>query len=181
MDILDSIDERATLIGAVNTVRIIKENDTTHLKGYNTDCIGFDKSITPLLKSYHDKALVLGTGGSSKAVAFVLRHKGIDVKMVSRNAAGHALSYDELSPEIMEAYKIIINCTPVGMFPAVSAFPEIPYHLLGERHLLFDLIYNPDETVFLKNGKIKNATVKNGYEMLCLQAEASWQIWNTMD
>ena len=181
MEILDSIDEKALWIGAVNTVKITRRNNKIHLKGFNTDYIGFEKSIINLLKPVHKNALILGTGGASKAIAFVLKNHGIAVTFVSRQTNEDAIKYEDLSDKIISEHKIIINCTPLGMVPFIDSFPDIPYKFLSAQHLLFDLIYNPPETVFLKKGKENGAIIKNGYEMLFLQAEAAWQIWNQLE
>ena len=169
---LDSLDFHAEKIGAVNTIKL--ENGKKI--GFNTDWIGFKKSIEPLLNSHHTKALVLGTGGASKAVIYALDQLKIETLMVSRYGE---ISYEDLSEEIIQNHAIIINCTPVGTFPNVDAAPEIPYHFITKNHLVYDLIYNPAETLFLKKCKEKGAVVKNGLEMLEIQAEASWKIWNS--
>ena len=169
---LDSLDFHAEKIGAVNTIKIENEKKI----GFNTDWIGFKKSIEPLLNSHHTKALILGTGGASKAVIYALDQLKIETLMVSRYGE---ISYEDLSEEIIQNHAIIINCTPVGTFPNVEAAPEIPYHFSTKNHLAYDLIYNPAETLFLKKCKEKGAVVKNGLEMLEIQAEASWKIWNS--
>ncbi len=169
---LDSLDFHAEKIGAVNTIKL--ENGKKI--GFNTDWIGFKKSIEPLLNSHHTKALILGTGGASKAVIYALDQLKIETLMVSRYGE---ISYEDLSEEIIQNHAIIINCTPVGTFPNVDAAPEIPYHFITKNHLAYDLIYNPAETLFLKKCKEKGAVVKNGLEMLEIQAEASWKIWNS--
>lgn len=172
---LDEADRTAWEIGAVNTIKIERNGDI-QLIGYNTDVIGFRESISPLLKPEHTKALVLGTGGSSKAVVHALKQLGIDYEYVSRNSTFH-LNYEALNQEIMETHPIIINTTPLGMYPELSACPDIPYQYLTEKHLLFDLVYNPEKTLFLQKGEEKGATIKNGLEMLKIQAEKSWEIW----
>lgn len=169
---LDSLDFHAEKIGAVNTIKL--ENGKKI--GFNTDWIGFKKSIEPLLNSHHTKALILGTGGASKAVIYALDQLKIETLIVSRNGK---TSYQDLSEEIIQNHAIIINCTPVGTFPNIDAAPEIPYHFITKNHLAYDLIYNPAETLFLKKCKEKGAVVKNGLEMLEIQAEASWKIWNS--
>ena len=174
---LNVLDETAQKIGAVNTIKFTERGN---LKGYNTDVIGFEQSIKPLLQNHHRKALILGTGGASKAVAYVFEKNNIKFKYVSRNPQGKKqISYDSLNEEIMKEYSILVNCTPLGTFPNVEAFPNIPYQFITEKHLLFDLIYNPEVTQFLAKGKAKGAVIKNGYDMLVLQAEASWNIWNS--
>lgn len=173
---LDKIDKKAQRIGAVNTIKISKNGK---LKGFNTDCYGFKHSLKPLLKEHHSKALILGTGGASKAVAFVLKELGVKYKFVSRNPnAKKEISYQELTKETIQKYSIIINCTPLGTHPNIENCPDIPYQYITSNHLLYDLIYNPSETTFLSQGKEKGATIKNGLEMLELQAEKAWSIWN---
>jgi shikimate dehydrogenase len=171
---LDKLSKRATEIGAVNTIKITKSGK---LKGFNTDYIGFQKSIEPLLNVNHKKALILGTGGASKAVAYALKQLEIPYLFVSRNDIGDAIGYNQINEKTFEEFQIIINCTPVGTFPNTNTFPEIPYEYLTTNHLAFDLIYNPAETLFLKKAKEQGAIVKNGLEMLTLQAEKSWDIW----
>lgn len=173
---LSKLDKTAEKIGAVNTIKITKKGN---LKGYNTDAIGFEKSLLPLLNKQHQFALILGTGGASKAVAYTLKKNNIQYKYVSRNPKDKKqISYHNLSENIIKKYQIIINCTPLGTSPDISKCPNIPYQYLTKNHLLYDLIYNPEETTFLSKGKEKGAKIKNGYEMLQLQAEASWSIWN---
>ena len=162
-------------IDACNCIRI----QNKILTGYNTDIIGFEKSLIPNLKSYHKNALILGNGGATKAVKYVLKKLQIDFSVVSRKANDESfLSYENLSKEIIEKNLLIINTTPLGMFPNVDDYPKIPYEFLSDKHYLYDLIYNPAETLFLKKGKAQGATVKNGHEMLIIQAEESWKIWN---
>lgn len=176
---LDELDATAAEIGAVNVIRFIREEGkVTRLKGYNTDVIGFEASIRPFIKPEHPKALVLGTGGASKAVDYALRKLGISTQLVSRTAGAGKISYDMLSPEIMADHLLIVNCSPVGMFPNVDDCPDIPYENISPQHLLYDVIYKPDETLFLKKGKEQGATVLNGLEMLYGQAVAAWKIWN---
>jgi shikimate dehydrogenase len=171
---LDEIDPDAKEIGAVNCVKLKGEK----MAGYNTDYVGFEKSLIPLLKSFHKKALILGTGGASMAVKFVLKKLGISFSFASRNELEDGYSYDQLTEEIITGHKLIINTTPLGMFPTVEAAPAIPYEGIGQQHLIYDLIYNPAETKFLSFGKTHGASIKNGLEMLQLQAEESWRIWN---
>ncbi|WP_418511638.1 shikimate dehydrogenase family protein [Corallibacter sp.] len=175
---LDKIDKKAEKIGAVNTIKITKKGK---LKGYNTDFYGFKKSLKPFLKSHHKRALILGTGGASKAVAFSLKRLDIPYTFVSREASKKKapLTYNSLTEDILSTHEIIINCTPLGTFPDINHCPNIPYKAITEKHILFDLIYNPEETLFLKKGKQQKATTINGYEMLKLQAEKSWKIWNS--
>jgi shikimate dehydrogenase len=149
------------------------------LTGYNTDITGFEKSLTPLLKSYHKKALVLGNGGATSAVIFVLQQLGIGFNIVSRvKHDGAAFIYSDLGKTIIEESTVIINTTPLGMFPDTNACPDIPYRFISDKHLFYDLVYNPGKTLFLQKGEEKGATIKNGEEMLVLQAEESWRIWN---
>lgn len=171
---LDDIDNAAKAIGAVNCIKI----SNGQLKGYNTDVIGFEHSLAPLLQPQHTKALVLGTGGAAKAVAYVLGKLNINYQLVSSSDKTGTIAYRDISTDTIEEHKLIINTTPLGMHPNTDACPDIPYSALGETHLLYDLIYNPEETTFLKKGNAQGATTKNGYEMLVLQAEASWDIWN---
>lgn len=169
---LDSLDFHAEQIGAVNTIQI--ENGKKI--GFNTDWIGFKKSLGPLLKPHHKKALILGTGGASKAVIYALKQFQIQTLIVSRNGE---TTYEDLSEEIIQNNTIIINCTPVGTFPNTDSAPEIPYQFITKNHLIYDLIYNPAETLFLKKCKENGAVTKNGLEMLEIQAEESWKIWNS--
>lgn len=175
---LDDLDEDARLIGAVNVIKLSKGLfGKVKLKGYNSDIIGFKQSIEPLLKEHHRKALILGTGGASKAVFQGLKQLGIAATFVSRKAKECCITYEEITPKTMEQYTVIVNTTPLGMYPNVNASPNIPYDLLTSDHLLYDLLYNPDETLFMRKGKEKGAVVKNGLEMLLLQAFAAWEIW----
>ena len=167
---LDRLDETAEAIGAVNVI-----HDRV---GYNTDCLGFIDSIRPLLREYDKKALVLGTGGASKAVCFGLKKLGISPTLVSRTPKVGMLGYDDLTEAVMSDYTVIVNCTPLGMAPEEETFPPIPYEYISARHLLFDCVYNPEETLFLQKGKAQGATTRNGMEMLYGQAKAAWKIWN---
>ena len=167
---LERLDETAEAIGAVNVVY-------KHV-GYNTDCLGFMESMRPLVREYDQKALVLGTGGASKAVCYGLRKLGISPTLVSRTPKEGMLGYDALTQEVMDSHTIIVNCTPLGMFPDVDSCPDIPYERLSARHLLYDCVYNPEETLFLKKGKAQGCTIKNGLDMLYGQAKAAWKIWN---
>ena len=173
---LDKLHKKAKKIGAVNTIKITKKGK---LIGYNTDCYGFQKSLKPYLKLHHKKALILGTGGASKAIAYTLKTLGIKYTYVSRKASERAISYTDLSNKIIENHQIIINCTPLGTSPKIDACPDIPYDAISDKHILFDLIYNPEETKFLSLGKQNNAIIINGLNMLKLQAEKSWSIWNS--
>ena len=175
---LDDLDEDARLIGAVNVIKFSKGLfGKVKLKGYNSDIIGFKQSIEPLLKEHHRKALILGTGGASKAVFQGLKQLGVASTFVSRKAKEYCITYEEITTKVMEQYTVIVNTTPLGMYPNVNACPDIPYDLLTSDHLLYDLLYNPDETLFMRKGKEKGAVVKNGLEMLLLQAFAAWEIW----
>lgn len=167
---LDRLDETAEAIGAVNVI-----HDRV---GYNTDCLGFIDSIRTLLREYDKKALVLGTGGASKAVCFGLKKLGISPTLVSRTPKVGMLGYDDLTEAVMSEYTVIVNCTPLGMAPEEDTFPPIPYEYISARHLLFDCVYNPEETLFLQKGKAQGATTRNGMEMLYGQAKAAWKIWN---
>ena len=176
---LDHLDEVASGIGAVNTIRIQRDHNGYKLYGYNTDSYGFYHSLVPHLKKRHQSAIIIGTGGASKAVAFVLDQLGIDYMFVSRNPREkNHISYFDLCGPILNNYQIIINTSPVGMYPNDKDKPDIPYEFVTSGHILYDLIYNPPLTNFLKTGKKKKATVINGLEMLHLQAEKSWKIWN---
>ena len=172
---LDKLSKKATLIGAVNTIKFTKNKK---LKGYNTDYYGFKKSLKPLLQEHHKKALILGTGGASKGVAFALDELGILYTFVSREAKENIIDYDLINATTFDNFQIIINCTPVGTSPNIEACPNIPYEFFTEKHIAYDLIYNPEETQFLKNAKKNGATIKNGYDMLIFQAEKAWKIWN---
>ena len=171
----------ALKIGAVNCIKVKWENDCPFLIGYNTDFYGFSQSIKPFLEPIHQRALILGTGGASKAVAYALKNVGIDVYFVSKRDKKQAnvLNYQELNTYIMQSFKLIVNCTPLGMYPEVNSCPEIPFQFLDSEHLLFDLIYNPEETVFLQNGKANGAVIINGLNMLKLQADKAWDIWHS--
>jgi shikimate dehydrogenase len=176
---LNELDITAAKVGAVNVAKVSSVNNQLFLKGFNSDVVGFEKSLKPLLKPYHKNALIIGTGGASKAVKYVLDLLGIEGKFVSRNPVeSNFLSYQDLTPKIIKAHTLIINTTPLGMFPKIDDFPDIPYQAIGNDHLCYDLIYNPEETLFLQKSKMNGATVKNGLEMLILQAERSWEIWN---
>lgn len=175
---LDELDKQTAAIGAVNVIKIIRnKGGKPKLIGYNSDIIGFTQSIQPLLQSHHKKALILGTGGASKAVFHGLKNLGIEAKFVSRTARFGMLTYEELNAEIIKEYTVIVNCTPVGMYPKVDACPDLPYEAITSEHLLYDLLYNPNITLFMKKGEAKGAVTKNGLEMLLLQAFAAWEIW----
>lgn len=172
---LDGLSEAAHSIGAVNTIQF----KGGQLIGHNTDHIGFSESLKPLLRVHHKKALVLGTGGSSRAVVYALQQLGITVIQVSRKPTEVQIGYADLDEATMADHLLIVNTTPLGMSPNVDQCPLIPYQYLSANHLLFDLVYNPAETRFLQKGKAQGAVPKNGLEMLQLQAEAAWQIWNS--
>ncbi len=177
---LHHLDELARKVGAVNTIHFSykEEGRGPVLTGYNTDLIGFANALKPLLRNWHTAALVLGSGGAAKAVIHVLGEWQIDWKLVSRRRGSDRLSYAELSRDLIRDYPLIINTSPLGMHPNTRSCPRIPYEGLGARHLLFDLVYNPSETLFMKKGLERGATVSNGYCMLVEQAEAAWRIWN---
>lgn len=181
---LDDLDPLAARAGAVNVIRIVrgkkgKLSDRMRLVGFNSDVAGFTDSIRPLIDARRGKALVLGTGGAAKAVCVGLDMLGVEATLVSRTKKPGALTYAELSPEIMAGHKIIVNTTPLGMYPHVDEAPDIPYDSLGPDHLCYDLLYNPDVTLFMKKARERGAEVKNGLEMLLLQAFLSWEIWNS--
>lgn len=198
--LLDELSDEAREIGAVNVIRIDpprpslkgRENGDVversslplrggwegSLKGFNSDIIGFTESIKPLLKPHHKKALVLGTGGASKAICVGLTRLGLEWKYVSRTPREGMITYSDITAETLQAYTVIVNCSPVGMFPKVDEAPAIPYEHLTPKHLLFDCVYNPEDTLFMQKGRERGATVKNGLEMLHLQAVASWKFWN---
>lgn len=176
---LDELDKDAAAIGAVNVIKIDRSKGKLKLIGYNSDVLGFTQSIEGLLEPHHKKALILGTGGASKATNYGLKQLGLETLFVSRNRHNdNTITYSELTPEIMNDYKVIVNCTPVGMYPKADECPDIPYECLTTEHLLYDLLYNPDTTLFMKKGSDNGAIVKNGLEMLLLQAFGAWDIWN---
>ncbi len=176
---LDDMDDSAKEIKAVNCIKIFLKDGKPYLKGYNTDVIGFSKSLSPLLKEHHTKALILGTGGSSKAVAHALKLLSIDYIFVSRTPkSDKEISYAELSPKVLNERTVIINTSPVGMYPKNDTYPDIPYLLLNNKHLLYDLVYNPLTTTFMQKGMEQGASAKNGLDMLHIQAEEGWAIWN---
>lgn len=173
---IDVMDKSASEIGAVNCVRI---NSNMKLLGFNTDYLGFKHSLQPLLTTHHKKALILGTGGASKAIKFALQSLNIETTIVSRVKSYEQLSYEELTSEIMKDHTIIVNCTPLGTHPNINELPPIPYENIEAGTIAYDLIYNPSETLFLKRCKERNAIIKNGYEMLERQALAGWDIWKS--
>jgi shikimate dehydrogenase len=172
---LDKLSKNAKIIGAVNTITISKKKK---LKGHNTDYYGFKKALKPLLEENHKKALILGTGGASKGIAFAFKKLKIEYDFVSRNPNEFQLSYEELTKEVFDEYPIIVNTTPVGTHPNINEAPPLDYSLFTKNHIAFDLVYNPEETTFLKKAKEQGAKTKNGYEMLIFQAEKAWSIWN---
>lgn len=174
MQFLDVLSPVVKEINACNCIKIVEGK----LIGFNTDVIGFEKSLKKKLKIHHNQAIILGTGGAAKAVEYVLRKNGISYLQVSRNKSETAISYEELTPEIISTHNLIVNTTPLGMYPAIDDAPAIPYGAISSSHYLFDLVYNPAETVFLKKGRIHGADTENGADMLVDQAEASWEIWN---
>ncbi len=176
---LSELDDASEKIGAVNCISIDQSGEKPYLKGHNTDVYGFEESLKPLLKPHHTKALIFGDGGAAKAVKYVLNQLNIPFISVVRNAQPDAVLYSSVTKEVLQEYTILVNTTPLGMFPNVDSFPPIPYQHLNEQHLAYDLVYNPEETQFLAKSKEQGATIKNGLEMLHLQAERSWDIWNT--
>lgn len=172
---LNKLSKKAAIIGAVNTIKFTKKGK---LKGYNTDYYGFMKSIEPLLQPHHKSALILGTGGASKGVAFALDELGISYSFVSREAKVNAIDYSQINAQTFDDYQIIINSTPIGTSPNIEACPAIPYEYFTAEHIAYDLIYNPSETQFLKNARAQGAQIKNGLDMLVFQAEKAWEIWN---
>lgn len=193
LEYLDWCSDGVRAIGAANCIRIAKESPLLaafsgelgvggheyRLEGFNTDAYGFETSLKPLLTSHHQKALILGDGGAAKAVKYVLQNLEIDYTVVARKPGHGKILFTDLTPQIIKEHKLIINTTPLGTSPDVDVCPPLPYEAIGHHHLLYDLIYNPDMTLFLKKGLDNNASVKNGYEMLVLQAEKSWEIWNS--
>ena len=178
LEYLDYISPEARAIGAVNVIRVIHEGSKIILRGYNSDVIGFTQSIEPMLESHHKKALVLGTGGASKAVAYGLKSLGVEPVLVSRYERPDTIQYERITPDVVHEYNVIVNCTPVGMYPHSEECPPLPYDAMDHHNILYDLIYNPDETLFMRRGREMGAEVKNGLEMLLLQAFASWEFWH---
>lgn len=175
---LDSISPEAKSIGAVNVIKVSRKGSKTILKGFNSDVIGFTKSIEPMLESCHKKAMILGTGGASKAVDYGLKSLGLETMFVSRFNRPGTVRYDNITPEMMKEYNVIVNCTPCGMYPHTDECPNLPYEAIDEHNILYDLLYNPDFTLFMEKGAERGATIKNGLEMLLLQAFASWEFWH---
>ncbi len=176
---LDEVDDAAKEIGAVNCVHIGRKNAERWIKGYNTDAYGFAESLKPLLKNHHKKALIFGDGGAAKAVKYVLNQLQIPYLVVTRNPTPDTVLYSAVTENILDEYKLLINTTPLGMSPNFDSCPLIPYQFVTDQHLAYDLVYNPEETKFLSLVKAQGGTIKNGLEMLYLQAERSWYIWNT--
>ncbi len=174
---LDAISPEASEIGAVNVIKITHKGKKAILKGYNSDVTGFTRSIEPLLENFHKHALILGTGGASKAIDFGLRSLGVETLKVSRSVKPGTIRYQDITPEMMKEWNVIVNCTPCGMYPHSDEAPLLPYEAMDSHTLLYDLIYNPDETQFMSRGKAHGAMVKNGLEMLLLQAFDSWEFW----
>lgn len=170
---LDELDAQAKEIGAVNTIKFVGGR----LIGYNTDAFGFQNSIEPFLKPHHTEALILGTGGASKAIAYVFGRLNIKMTFVSRNPGADQIGYSDINRSVLANHAILVNCTPLGTHPNVDEKPDIPYSYISEKHLLFDLIYNPEKTAFLKEGEQRGATIGNGQRMLQLQADKAWEIW----
>ncbi|MBE6266005.1 MAG: shikimate dehydrogenase [Prevotella ruminicola] len=176
---LDSISPEARAIGAVNVIRVVHQKNKTLLKGYNSDVIGFTQSIEPMLDpKWHKKALILGTGGASKAINYGFKSLGIEPVFVSRYERPGTIQYQSITPEVVREYNVIVNCTPMGMYPHTDECPQLPYEAMDSHTILYDLIYNPDQTLFMRNGAKYGAEVKNGLEMLLLQAFASWEFWH---
>lgn len=179
MNYLDSISPEAQAIGAVNVIRVTHEGNNMKLKGFNSDVIGFTQSIEPMLDpKWNKKALILGTGGASKAINYGLKSLGLETVFVSRYERPGTIQYQSITPDVVKEYNVIVNCTPLGMYPKTEECPLLPYEAMDSHTILYDLIYNPDETLFMKRGMEYGAEVKNGLEMLLLQAFASWEFWN---
>ena len=179
IEFLDAISPEARAIGAVNVIRVTHEGNKTTLKGFNSDVIGFTQSIESMLdKKWHKKALILGTGGASKAINFGLKSLGLETVFVSRYERPDTIQYEKITPEVVKEYNVIVNCTPLGMYPHTEECPLLPYEAMDNHTILYDLIYNPDQTLFMRKGAERGADVKNGLEMLLLQAFASWEFWN---
>jgi shikimate dehydrogenase len=178
LQFVDELSDEVKFIGATNSIKITGNK----LIAYNTDITGFEQSFSKGLQPVHTKALVLGTGGASKAVQYVLKKSGIDFLVVTRNEISKDgfIHYHHIGQKIISGYQVIINCTPVGMSPNENTAPEIPYHLLTKDHYLYDLVYKPAKTLFLQKGEERGAIIQNGYDMLLIQAEASWKIWNSV-
>lgn len=178
MDYLDEVTPEARAIGAVNVICFEGTGKNRRLIGYNSDVIGFTNSIEPLLRPHHKKALILGTGGASKAINYGLKKLGLETVFVSRTKRDNCITYADITADVLREYEVVVNCTPKGMFPHTEECPDIPYEHLTYNNLLYDLVYNPDVTKFMQEGKKYGAVVKNGLEMLILQAIGAWEIWN---
>lgn len=178
MPFVHELDEEAKKVGAINVIKIQHEKEKLLLTGYNSDIYGFETSLSKYLKAHHSRALILGTGGASKAVRYVCKKLGIEFTLVSRKPKKGWLSYPEITSDRLREFPLVINTTPLGMYPHVSGFPTLPYEAASDKHLAFDLIYNPAETVFMQKFKAQGAFAVNGYEMLLSQAEKAWEIWN---
>lgn len=176
MTLLDAVDPEAEQVGAVNTIRVFRDNGKVELVGFNTDVEGFRLSLAG--KRIPPQALVLGTGGAAAAVIHVLRQWNVPYKQVSRTPENDEISYEQISERLLQDYPFVINCTPSGMYPAVEEKPQLMYEALTPRNFLYDLVYNPETTLFLQEGEKRGSQIQNGMEMLRLQAEASWKIWN---
>lgn len=181
MPYLDEIDSEAAEVGAINTVKILRRDGKIRLKGYNTDIYGFENSLKPMLNEKHKKALILGTGGASKAIKYILDKLGIEYVSASieEELFEKEIRYNQIDEALINESLILINATPLGTYPKVDACADIPYQYISKDHVLFDLVYNPEETLFMKKGKAQGASVKNGLEMLHLQAIKAWEIWNS--
>ena len=179
INFLDAISPEARAIGAVNVIRVTHEGGGVRLKGFNSDVIGFTQSIEPMIDpKWHKKALILGTGGASKAISYGLKSLGLECIYVSRFERPGTIQYANITPDIVREYNVIVNCTPVGMYPHTDECPPLPYEAMDHHTILYDLIYNPDQTLFMQKGAEYGADVKNGLEMLLLQAFASWEFWH---
>lgn len=177
---LHEVNESAREVGAVNTIKVSRTASGVFLKGFNTDTFGFENSLKPLLQPWHTKALILGTGGASKALKYILKKLGIGYLSASiEELKDNEIRYEDIDAQIMREHLLIINATPLGTYPKTETFAPIPYEFIGGKHLLFDLVYNPEVTQFLAKGKAQGATIKNGYEMLLGQAKKSYEIWNS--
>lgn len=179
MDYLHQLSPEAEAIAAVNCIRIDRQMGEPILTGYNTDVFGFMESLKPLLQPWHTSALVLGNGGAAKAVVYALTQLGITPHLVSRRPEGGQYTYSQLRADVLSEHLLLVNTTPLGTYPDIDSYPDIPYEYLGKKHLLYDLVYNPAATAFLKRGARQGAAIKNGLEMLELQAERNWQLWNS--
>jgi len=179
LSFLKEIDVAAMEIGAVNCISIRREHGEIILKGYNTDAYGFEESLKPFLKAHHQRALIFGNGGAAKAVKYTFHKLGIPFLVVVRKPSADSILYRDLNEELLKSHTILVNTTPLGTSPNIGECPDIPYHFLSEKHIAYDLVYNPEVSLFLENARVQGAAIKNGMEMLYLQAERSWYIWNT--